>query len=153
MGCQWGYIVAAAGGKSRPQEYSLERTTGVSSEEGLPVKKNEKGRQAEGCSARVWSQEGPAQPSGWRNCEAHVRNGGNRARDSRQGRCHKEPSVGQTERLSFCFKGHEEMGSWINTVSHRAVGSNLRNKHTVCTKDQIQLYKLADQKQGGKKKL
>lgn len=136
----------------RLQEYSLERTTGVSSEEGLPVKKNENRRQAEGCSARAWSQEGPAYPVGWRNCEAHVKNGGNWARDSRQGWCHKEPSVGQTERLSFCFKGHEEMGSCRNTVSHRAVGSNLSNKHNVCTKNQIQLYKLADQKQGGHQK-
>lgn len=118
MGCQQGYIVGAVGGESRPLEYSLEKTTGLSSEERLPVKKNENERQAERCSARAWSQEGPAHPSGWGNCGA-VKKGGNRARDSRQGGVTK-PSVEQTERLGFRFKGHEEMGNCRNTVSHRA---------------------------------
>lgn len=103
MGCQQGYIVGAVGGESRPLEYSLEKTTGLSSEERLPVKKNENERQAERCSARAWSQEGPTHPSGWGNCGA-VKKGGNRARDSRQGGVTKSPVWNKQKGLAFALK-------------------------------------------------
>lgn len=94
MGCQQGYTVGAVGGESRPLEYSLEKTTGMSSEERLPVKNNENERQAERCSARAWNQEGPAHPSGW----------GNRARDSRQGGVTKSPAWNKQKGLAFALK-------------------------------------------------